>query len=94
MRAYLGPQTNRTVDSHTDNENENENDSSLVVYYESIKRKLNRRLIYECWCDERLKANTEGSIRLTSHIHWVTRGTGTPKDRDEVNRREVCECGG
>jgi hypothetical protein len=27
----------------------------------------------------------------TSHIHWVGRGTGTPKDRDEVNRREVCE---
>jgi hypothetical protein len=27
-----------------------------------------------------------------SRIHWVTRGTGTPKDRDEVNKREVCEC--
>jgi hypothetical protein len=27
-----------------------------------------------------------------SHIHWVARGTGTPKDRDEVNRRDVCEC--
>jgi hypothetical protein len=25
-------------------------------------------------------------------IHWVARGTGIPKDRDEVNRREVCEC--
>jgi hypothetical protein len=27
-------------------------------------------------------------------IHWVDRGTGIgiPKDRDEVNRREVCEC--
>ncbi len=22
------------------------------------------------------------------HIHWVARGTGIPKDRDEVNRRE------
>ena len=22
------------------------------------------------------------------HIHWVVWGTGTPKDRDEVNRRE------
>ena len=31
---------------------------------------------------------------LTSHIHWVPRGTRTPKDRDEVNRREVCECDG
>jgi hypothetical protein len=27
-----------------------------------------------------------------SHIHWVARGTGIPKDRVEVNRREVCEC--
>ena len=28
-----------------------------------------------------------------SHIHWVGRGTGTPRDRDEVklNKREVCE---
>ena len=27
-------------------------------------------------------------------IHWVARETGTPKDRDEVNKREVCECDG
>jgi hypothetical protein len=27
-------------------------------------------------------------------IHWVSRGTGIPKDRYEVNRREVCECDG
>ena len=29
-----------------------------------------------------------------SHIHWVGRGTGTPKDKDKVNKREVCECDG
>jgi hypothetical protein len=29
-----------------------------------------------------------------SHIQWVARGTGTPKDRDEVNKREVCKCDG
>ncbi len=28
------------------------------------------------------------------HIHWVARGTGTPKDRDDVSRRDVCECDG
>ncbi len=28
----------------------------------------------------------------TSHIHWVTWGTGTPNDKDEVNKREVSEC--
>ncbi len=27
-------------------------------------------------------------------IHWVAGGTGAPKDRDEVNRRDVCECDG
>ncbi len=26
--------------------------------------------------------------------HTLGKGTGTPKDRDEVNRREVCECDG
>ena len=29
-----------------------------------------------------------------SHIHWVTRGTETPEDKDEVNKREICECDG
>jgi hypothetical protein len=24
--------------------------------------------------------------------HWVGRGTGTPKDKDKVKRREVYEC--
>ena len=27
-------------------------------------------------------------------MKWVARGTGTPKDKDEVNRREVWECDG
>jgi hypothetical protein len=26
--------------------------------------------------------------------HWVGRGTETPKDKDEVNKREVCETRG
>jgi hypothetical protein len=37
----------------------------FVVYYESIKRELNIRLIYECRCDEKLKAKAEGSTPLT-----------------------------
>ncbi len=38
---------------------------------------------------------TEGSSLIyTPDIHWVVRGTGTPKDKDEVNRREVCDCDG
>ncbi len=35
------------------------------VYYETIKWKINIRLIYECRCDERLNVKTEGSTRLT-----------------------------
>jgi hypothetical protein len=34
------------------------------TYYETINRKLNRRLIYECRRDERLKAISEGSTLL------------------------------
>ncbi len=36
-----------------------------IVYYESINRKLNKRLILDCRCDGRLKAKSEGSTRLT-----------------------------
>ncbi len=58
------------------------------IYYETINRKLNRRLINECRWDERLEVKSEGSTRLVyTGVVW---GTGTPKDRDEVNRREVC----
>ena len=35
-----------------------------IVYYESIKRELKTRPIYECRCDERLKTKTEESTRL------------------------------
>jgi hypothetical protein len=68
---------------------------SFVYYYETINRKTNRILIYECRCDERLKVKTEGPTRLTyTGLHGGLEVSGTPKDRDEVNRREVCECDG
>jgi hypothetical protein len=35
------------------------------VYYESRKRELKTRPIYECRCDERLKTKSEKSTRLT-----------------------------
>ncbi len=35
------------------------------VYYESIKRELKTRPIYECRCDERLKTKTEESMCLS-----------------------------
>ena len=34
------------------------------VYYETIKRELCRRLMYECRCDERLKSTGKGSTLL------------------------------
>jgi hypothetical protein len=37
----------------------------FFVYYEETKRELKRVLIYECRCNERLKAKVEESIRLT-----------------------------
>jgi len=46
--------------------------------------------MYECRCDKRLKTKAEESTRLA--YTGVARGTGTPKDVDEVNRREVCQC--
>jgi hypothetical protein len=49
-----------------------------LVYYESIKRELKIKPIYERRCDERLQTKTKR----------------TPEDKDEVNKREVCECEG
>jgi hypothetical protein len=39
--------------------------TSGLVYYESMKRELKTRPIYECRCDERLKTKAEESTWLT-----------------------------
>ena len=36
-----------------------------VVYYESVKRELKIRSIYECRCDHRLQRKTKEFTRLT-----------------------------
>jgi hypothetical protein len=36
----------------------------FIDYYESMKRELKTRPIYECRCDERLKTKVEESTRL------------------------------
>jgi hypothetical protein len=74
---------------------------NLFVYYQEIKRELKRIILYECRCNERLKVKGEGSTLLT-YRDWVVGstlltytgfrgpwGTGTPKDGDEIDRREV-----
>ncbi len=57
--------------------------------------------MYEYRYDERLKTKNEvihASARTDSQGNTSSpasgRGTGTPKDKDEVNRQEVCECEG
>jgi hypothetical protein len=39
--------------------------STAFVYYESRKREIKTRPIYECQCDERLKTKSQKSTRLT-----------------------------
>jgi hypothetical protein len=51
--------------------------------------------MYECRCDERLKPKVEESTRLAyTGLIGELEHLKNRKDRDEVNRREVCECDG
>ena len=61
----------------------------MCVYYESLKRALQTKTIYGYRCDERLKTNVEESTRLT--YTPLCAELKTPKDRDEVNKRDACE---
>ncbi len=54
-----------------------------------IKGDLKIKPISECRSDERLKTKSEESTRL-SVTTWIGE-TGTPKDKDEVNRLQVSE---
>ena len=64
----------------------------MFVYYESIKRELQIRPIYECRCDERLQTKSKEFTRLL--YTGLFGGLEHLKDRDEVNRREDCEWDG
>ncbi len=56
-----------------------------------MERKL-LKPIYECRCNGRLQTKRFTRLAHTGSVDG--RGTGTPKDKDEVNTREVCECEG
>jgi hypothetical protein len=43
---------------------------------------------------EKTRSSTTTECVVTTSTTPQTSGTGIPKDRDEVNRREVCECHG
>jgi hypothetical protein len=64
-----------------------------IVYYESRKRELKRRLINEGRCDERLKTKVEESTCLT-YTGSRQNKLEIPRDKDEVNKREIHECDG
>jgi hypothetical protein len=56
------------------------NSNFIVVYYESIKRELKRRLVYEYRCDERLKlkmrnlhSSDTGLVVELEHLKTKTR---------------------
>jgi hypothetical protein len=66
--------------------------SHTGVYYESINRELKIRPIHECRCDERLQTKTM-EFTLLTYTGLVVE-LEHPKDKDEVNKREVCECEG
>jgi hypothetical protein len=54
---------------------------SFWVWVFSLGISNTQHVPLECRCDDRLKKKSEKSTRLT-YIHWVDRGTGTPKDED------------
>jgi hypothetical protein len=65
---------------------------SHFVYYESINVDLKIRPTQDCRCEERLKTKSERSTHLGYTV--LCGGLEHLKNRDEVNRREVCECDG
>ncbi len=68
---------------------------SFFVFYESIKREPKIRGINKCRCDERLQTKTKEFTRLpyTGLVLELEHLKNHSKDRDEVNKREVCEFG-
>jgi hypothetical protein len=53
-----------------------ESETGYIVYYESIKREVKIRGIYECRCDERLQTITKEFTRLPYTglvLYWVGR---------------------
>jgi hypothetical protein len=62
----------------------------ILVYYEGIKEHLKRKT--DIWVSVWWKTKKSRWGVYTTYIYWVVWETGTPKDIDEVTRREVSEC--
>jgi hypothetical protein len=72
----------------------NEGQTSIVVYYDKNCGIVGCLLIIDkvsatdktyVWVSVRWKTKIHRRGIYIPLIHWVSRGTGTPKDRDEVN---------
>jgi hypothetical protein len=73
--------------------------SQVVVSYESRKRELKIRLMNEGRSEKRLKDNNNKKIELRNLRVSHTLGSRQnkleiPRDKDEVNKREIHECDG
>ena len=55
----------------------------LCVYYESIKREPNKRLIFECRCDGRLKVKDGVDVVVVVYFHQNKKKAKT-KERKSV----------
>jgi hypothetical protein len=64
-------------------------DSLCTFSYESIKRDLKTKLIYECRCDERLKTKVEESRRLTYTV--LHDKTGIVVSRKKKRKKKMWE---
>ncbi len=56
--------TSETVVGDAEIQHQRHRTHRVVVYYESIKRELQIRYIYECRCDERLQSKSKEFTRL------------------------------
>ena len=72
----------------------NINSIRITSFILLLRRKSRTTEKTDKWVSVWWKTKSQRWRIYTSHIHWVTRGTGTPKDKDEVNKGEVCECDG
>jgi hypothetical protein len=67
--------------------------SSCLLWNDRARAKHRTNVKGSVWWKTKRESGVHGG-NDTPHIHYVERGTGIPKDKDEVKRREVWECDG
>ena len=69
-------------------------DPSTGFYFLLLRGNTRAKEKTYIWLSVWWKTKSQSWGIYTSRIHWVVWGTGTPQDKDEVTKREVCECDG